>query len=347
MWHCCRERLRWGCVDLSDSLGIAVLGLGRMGRFHAANLAAGVPGARLAAVAEADAALLAEAAARWGAARSHGSVDEALADPDVDAVIVATPTPTHADIVAAAARAGKHIFCEKPIAQDPKVVAAACRAAASVTLQVGYQRRFDPSFERAHDLIGAGAVGAPYLIKLTGHDLQPPPLEYLRASGGIFRDMAIHDFDMARWLAGDEVAEVFAAGAARIQPEVASLGDVDVAATVLRFRGGCLAVVDNSRQSPPGYDVRVEVYGPDGHVVVGEQTLTSVTVWRQGGGQRDPVHPWFTERFADAYRREIEDFAACVRRGSPPRVRGEDDLAAISIAGAATRSLRSGRAEAV
>jgi myo-inositol 2-dehydrogenase/D-chiro-inositol 1-dehydrogenase len=320
-----------------------------MGRLHAANLAGRLAGARLAALAEADPALLRAEAERWGIDRAYPDVGELLADPDVDAVIVATPTPTHADIVAAAAGAGKHVFCEKPIAQDPRVVAEACRAAAAagVTLQVGYQRRFDPSFERAHGLVREGAVGVPYLIKLTGHDLEPPSPQYLQASGGIFRDMSVHDYDMARWLADDEVTEVFAAGAARLRPDLAALGDVDVATTVLRFRGGCLALVDNSRQSPPGYDVRVEVYGPGGHLVVGEQTRTSVTVWRQDGGRRDTVHPWFTERFAEAYRREVEDFAASVRQGRPPRVRGEDDLAAVTIAEAATRSLRSGRMEAV
>lgn len=334
---------------LGDSLGVAVLGLGRMGRFHAANLAARLPGAHLAALVERRPDILAAAAADLGVERTHADVGAALADPAVDAVIVATPTPSHAAVVAAAAGAGKHVFCEKPIAQDPAAAAEACRAAAAarITLQVGYQRRFDPSLERAHDLVRAGAVGAPYLLKLTGHDLEPAGLDYLRVSGGIFRDMSIHDFDMARWLAGDEVAEVFATGAARLRPELAALGDVDVAATVLRFRGGCVAVVDNSRQSPPGYDVRVEVYGPEGHIVVGEQTRTSVTLWRGTGGQRDTVLPWFTERFAEAYRREIEDFAACARAGRPPRVRGEDDLAAIAIADAATRSLRSGRAEAV
>jgi myo-inositol 2-dehydrogenase/D-chiro-inositol 1-dehydrogenase len=320
-----------------------------MGRFHAANLAARIPGAHLAALVESRAEVLAEAAADLGVTRTYTQPGDALGDPGVDAVIVATPTPTHAAIIAAAAGAGKHVFCEKPINQDPSAIAEACQAAAraGVMLQVGYQRRFDPSLERAHDLIRAGAVGAPYLIKLTGHDLEPPSLDYLRVSGGIFRDMSIHDFDMARWLAGDEVAEVYATGVARIQPDLEALGDVDVAATVLRFRGGCLAMVDNSRQSPPGYDVRVEVYGPEGHIVVGEQTRTSVTVWRAGGGERDTVQPWFTERFADAYRREIEDFAACVRQGRRPRAAGEDDLAAIAIAGAATRSLRSGKAEAL
>jgi myo-inositol 2-dehydrogenase/D-chiro-inositol 1-dehydrogenase len=235
-----------------------------MGRVHARNLARCVDGARLVAIADTDAAAAGNIAAQVGVPAVYTAAEELLADPAVEAVVIATPAPTHAHLIGATAAARKHVFCEKPIGIDLVAIDAALAKVAlnGVALQVGFQRRFDRSFRRARDLIAEGCIGRPRLARITSRDPQPPPIAYLRESGGLFMDMTIHDFDMARFLVADEVEEVTALGAVLVDPAIGSdANDFDTSIVTLRFAGGALGVIENCRQTAYGYDQRVEVFG--------------------------------------------------------------------------------------
>ncbi len=326
-------------------LGIAVIGAGRIGALHALNLARHTANAHLPWVADVDLAAATRAVEAAGAGRATTDVEEILGDPAVDAVVVASPTDTHAAIMVAAAQAGKHILCEKPIALTLEATRAAIDAVSSSRLcvQIGFNRRFDPPFAQAREAIARGDIGEPWILKLVGRDPRIAPLGYLRASGGLFKDQAIHEFDCARWLMDREVEEVYAAGSVLVEPALAELGDVDTALTTLRFQGGALGLVDNCRQAVYGYDVRAEIHGSAGKLLVGYEGRTAVTLLTPNRASHDHTD-WFLERFADAYRAELAEFVQCVVTGSPPRATAEDGYQALRIAVAAGRSLRERRA---
>ncbi len=328
-------------------LSVAVLGAGRIGRKHAETLARRIDGVRVAWVVEPIEATGRAVAEEFGA-RWTPEPGEAVTDSAVDAVIIATPTNTHAEFIELAAGAGKAIFCEKPIdlTMERTLVAVAAAERAGVPLQIGFQRRYDPSYERARSLIEGGAVGRVELVTATSRDPQPAPLSYLASSGGIFRDSSIHDFDIVRYLTGEEVREVFAYGAALVDPAIGDLGDADTVVASLRFVGGGLGVVTCSRRSVYGYDVVTEVFGSNGKVVVGDASETAVRHYGQAGVSRDYTF-WFLQRFEAAYVAEVADFIACLREDRAPRVTGEDGRAALAIADAATRSFHEGRPVAV
>lgn len=324
-------------------LAVAVLGAGRIGRKHAESLARRVENVTVAWVAdpleEAGRACAANVGARW-----TPDPLEAIADSAVDAVLIATPTNTHAELIEAAAAAGRAILCEKPIDLTmPRTLAAIAAAErAGVPLQIGFQRRYDPSYVRARQMIEEGAVGTIELVTATSRDPQPAPLSYLEASGGIFRDCSIHDFDVVRYLTGHEVTEVFAYGAALVDPRIGEIGDADTVVASLRFDNGALGVVTASRRATYGYDVSTEVFGSGGKVVVGESPETLVRRYGSQGVTHDNTF-WFLQRFEASYVLEVEDFVACLREGRAPRVTGEDGRAALAIADAATRSSKEGR----
>ena len=328
-------------------LAVAVLGAGRIGRKHAETLAHRVEHCRVAWIAEpledVGRALAAELGAEW-------TLDPvvAIADPAIDAVLIATPTNTHADLIELAASHGKAIFCEKPIDLTMERTLAAIAAAdkAGVPLQIGFQRRYDPSYVRARAMIEDGAVGTVELVTATSRDPQPAPISYLAKSGGIFRDCSIHDFDLVRYLTGHEVVEVFAYGAALVDPAIGEIGDVDTVVASMRFDNGALGVVTASRRAVYGYDVSTEVFGSNGKVVVGEAPETLVRRYGRDGVTHDNIF-WFLQRFEAAYVDEVVDFVACLREGRAPRVTGEDGRAALAIADAATRSLAERRPIAV
>ncbi|MBI4425593.1 MAG: Gfo/Idh/MocA family oxidoreductase, partial [Elusimicrobia bacterium] len=252
---------------------------------------------------------------------------------------------THAALVEAAARAGKHVFCEKPLDLDPVRIRTWLEAVAraGVRLQLGFNRRFDAQFQRVAALVRDGSLGSPQLLRITSRDPAPPPREYLARSGGLFLDMAIHDFDMARFLTGDEDGEVSAAGAALVDPAARELGDWDTAVTTLRFRGGALAAVDNSRQAVYGYDQRVEVFGSKGCALAPNVAPNAVSRWTADGSSRDPAHRFFIDRYREAYLAELTEFARCAREDREPPVNGDDGLQAVLIALAAKRSAALGR----
>jgi myo-inositol 2-dehydrogenase/D-chiro-inositol 1-dehydrogenase len=323
-------------------IGLAVFGAGRIGSVHARN-AASLPSAKLIGVADIDRV----AAQRVVNACKAGRVDDAeafLRDPGVDAIVVATPTDSHAQLVLAAAAVKKHVFCEKPISLDlettKSVIAAAQRA--GIALQVGFQRRFDGDFQRARQMVASGEIGSVRFMRLVSRDHHIAPISYLRTSGGQFIDQMIHDFDAAAWLcAPARVAQVFAAGAAMIEPALHEFGDADTTVAVLRFDTGALAVIDGSREAAYGYDVRGEIVGANGMLLFGHRQLPSGPLLDTRAASSDSQS--FIEYFAAAYREELADFAAALAAGRPPRVGGEDALTALQLAVAATRSFRENR----
>jgi myo-inositol 2-dehydrogenase/D-chiro-inositol 1-dehydrogenase len=273
------------------------------------------------------------------------SPEELLASPDVDAVAICSSTDTHPELLVAAARAGKAIFCEKPVSLDLAEVDRALAAvrAAGVPFQIGFNRRFDPAHAAVAAAVAGGELGEPQLARITSRDPAPPPLEYIRASGGIFLDMTIHDFDMARFVVGSEVVEVYARGGVRVDPAFAGAGDVDTAVVVLEHANGCLTTIDNSRQAVYGYDQRVEVFGSTG-MAASENPLAHSAVVRTASGMRSATLPYFfLERYIPSYVREWEAFVAAVNGGTTPVVTGGDARAPLVIGLAAWRSLREGR----
>src|SRR5512135_129651 len=259
-------------------LNVGVLGAGRIGRVHAENLAYRIPEARVVAIAD----VILEAAQKLGGdlgiQNVYADPRAILDDKAIDAVIICSSTDTHAQLMEDAAAAGKHIFCEKPIALDLAKIDHALDAVekAGVKLMVGFNRRFDPSFQRVRELVSSGVLGDPHILRITSRDPAPPPISYVKVSGGIFLDMTIHDFDMARYLMGSEVEEVYAAANVLVDPEIGKAGDVDTAVITMRFANGALGVIDNSRQAVYGYDQRVEVFGSKGVATAQNKTPDSV-----------------------------------------------------------------------
>ncbi|HEV2874985.1 MAG TPA: inositol 2-dehydrogenase [Thermoleophilaceae bacterium] len=323
---------------------IGVVGAGRIGRVHAGFLAGRVRGAQLAGVHDVRAE---EALALAGelAVPAFDSVERMLADPQVHAVAVCSSTDTHADLTIAAARAGKAIFCEKPLSLELPDVDRVRTAVteAGVPFQIGFNRRFDAGHRSVREAVAGGAVGEPHLVRISSRDPFPPPVEYVRVSGGIFLDMTIHDFDMARYVTGREVVEVYARGSVRIEPSYREAGDVDTALVVLEHDGGCVTAIDNSRRSTYGYDQRVEVFGSGGMAASGNPPAHAGVVLT-AEGESSPVMPsFFLDRYAESYERAWQSFVDAVRDGRDPAVGVEDARAPLVIGLAAWRSLREHR----
>lgn len=325
---------------------VGVVGLGRMGRFYAETLAALGGQTRLAAVADPDISVRDAIQARVGVENAYPEATNLLER--VDAVIVATPTSAHAEVVLAAAALKKAIFCEKPlaltVAETRRVLAGV--HAAGVLLQVGFMRRFDRAHVQAKEAITAGKIGRPMLFKSVGRDPGCPPVGFAdpKHSGGLIIDMGIHDFDMARWLMSDEVERVSAEGSLLFCEELRRVGDIDNAIVSMRFGSGALGAVEVSRTARYGYDIQLEVMGSEGTMRIGAtgaRNNEDLAVLPVQSATDDPTPP-FVRRFADAYRAQIVDFIACVQHDRGPRASGEDALAAIQIAQAATQSARSG-----
>ncbi|HEX5328139.1 MAG TPA: inositol 2-dehydrogenase [Acetobacteraceae bacterium] len=319
-------------------IGVAVLGAGRIGQIHARNVAANQR-ARLAGVVDVDR----SAAERLATAVGCTAIDLDAAFA-ADAVMICTPTPTHAELIERAAAAGKPVFCEKPVDLGAERVRA-CLAAverAGIALMVGFNRRFDPSFRSLHDRLRAGEIGRIELLSITSRDPAPPPPAYVASSGGLFRDMMIHDLDMARFLLNEEPIEVYAAASALVDPAIAAAGDVDTAIVVLRTASGAIAQISNSRRAAYGYDQRIEAHGATGMLRAGNATATTVERAGVGGFTTDPALPFFLERYAAAYQAELDTFLSAVLGQRPAVPGGADGLAALVLADAATASARSG-----
>jgi len=331
-----------------EQLHVGVIGVGRMGGCHARNLAGRIPGARLVGLADPNRAARERLQAELGVADGYDDYRELVHRDDVDAIVIATPVEVREDIVRECVAAGKHIFSEKPVASDmaqTQRIRELLRGA-KVKYQLGFMRRFDPGYAHAYEQIRAGRIGEPVLIRLTSRDASGPPVSYVHTSGGLFVDSSVHDFDLARWLMGDEVTSVYALGGRFVYHEYAEAGDIDTGIVTLQFRRGSIGMHENSRHSGFGYDIRTEILGTNGCIQVGYLQSRPVVVLQNGQVSHDTVVD-FLERFRDAYLAEMVHFVDCLHRGVDPSVGVEDGVKSLEIALAAAASLRSGKPEPV
>jgi len=331
---------------MSAPLKIGVIGLGRMGQLYARTLATQVSGVRLYAVADVGEQARKQVTESFGVSHAFSNANDLMALPELDAVVIATPTSSHYDMVIAAASAGKAIFCEKPLALTLEETRSALEAVAraQVTLQVGFMRRFDAGYKKAKALIDGGLIGSPVTFKSLSRDPFCPRTEYASPaqSGGLIFDMAIHDFDLARWLMGSEVERVTAEGTLLVCKDLEAVGDIDNALINLRFMNGALGNVEVSLNAFYGYDIRTEILGSEGAVMIGVHQHTPVMLFTRAGAQHD-VTPYLMERFGDAYGAQLQHFVDCLYDGQAPSVGAADALAACEIGIAATRAYRTGR----
>lgn len=325
-------------------LRVALFGAGRIGLMHAGNLAI-APRTELAGVYDVDTAAAARAA-DLTETKAFDSVDAALADESVQAVLIATSTETHCDLIERAAQAGKAILCEKPIHLDIERVDA-CRAIVAesgASVQIGFNRRFDPSHAALRQAVLKNELGRLELAVITSRDPMPPPMDYLRGSGGLYRDMMIHDFDMARFLFGEEPVEVTAMGSVLVDRDIGSVGDVDTAMVILRMESGALCHINCSRRSRYGYDQRIELFGEGGMLISTNPTATQVERYTEmRTGIRDRLSDFFLDRYEKSYLRELDAFAAAYEEGRQPTPSFEDGRQALLLANAAEESARTGR----
>ena len=324
---------------------VGLIGAGRIGQLHAANIVRHIRHAKLVAVADIKEEAAKKIALEYGIPKIRKDFRAVVEDPEVDAVLICTSTETHAEIIRAAAAAHKHIFCEKPLALDLKEIDEILEIVQknNVKLQVGFNRRFDPHFLAAKEVILSGKLGRLNILKITSRDPTPPSIDYIKVSGGIFLDMTIHDFDMARFLMGEEAVEIYATGAVLVDPQIGEAGDIDTAIVVLRFQSGALGVIDNSRRAVYGYDQRVEVFGEHGMVKVENPRLNQAVLLTKGGEQASTLPYFFIERYTESYIRELSVFIQTILEGKDPPVTGWDGKMAVVMGYAAKRSLEEGR----
>jgi len=329
---------------MAKAVNIAVVGTGRMGSVHTRNLARHIPQANLAAVCDIRLEVAQAVADELGIHRVVQDYHELLADKDIEAVLIATSTDTHAFIMKDVAAAGKHIFCEKPLALDLPSIDDALAAVdkSGVKLQVGFNRRFDKSFRRVREIVASGEIGRPCILRITNRDPVPPSAEYARVSGGMFLDMTIHDFDMARFQVG-EVEEVYAIGNVLVAPQLTEAGDVDTNIVTLKFTNGAMGVIDNSRQAVYGYDQRLEVFCSNGVAMAGNEADDTVVRGMQDGFHSARPPYFFMQRYADCYVNEVREFLECIRDDRPTPTTGQDGRMAVVMGHAAWKSYRENR----
>jgi myo-inositol 2-dehydrogenase/D-chiro-inositol 1-dehydrogenase len=326
------------------TLRIGVLGVGRIGKMHAELVARQVPGASLAMVQDINADAAGAVATELDVPFTT-SIDELLGSGDVDAVAICSSTDTHVPLMIAAAGAGKAIFCEKPVSLDLAKVdeGLAAVAAGAVPIQIGFNRRFDPAHASVRAAVVDGFVGDLHIVRITSRDPAPPPISYIKVSGGLFLDMMIHDFDMARFVTGSEVVDVYAQAAVRVDPAIGEAGDVDTAVVMLTHENGCITTIDNSRQAVYGYDQRVEAFGSGG-MAASENPLTHTGMRRSAAGTISQTIPYFfLDRYIPSYIEEWKAFVSYVTSGGPSPVSANDGRAPLVIGLAAWKSYREGR----
>jgi inositol 2-dehydrogenase len=327
-------------------LNVGLIGLGRLGRVYARDLTARIACTRLVAVADVNETAAAEVAREFDVARRYSTPEEIISDGDVEAVVIVTPTSSHAAVTKAAAAAGKAIFCEKPLAITMEEALAMREVVrqSGVFFQLGFMRRFDRGYVAAKEQLGAGAIGDAVVFKSTSRDPYPPSVEYAnpKSSGGLLIDMGIHDFDLARWFMG-EVARVQTVGGVLAYPELGAVGDIDNAVVSLVFASGRLGVIDLTRNGIYGYDITTELLGTQGTLRIGYLRETPLMVMTKNGVAHDTV-PYFMERFRDAYTAQLENFAQNVLHGRKPPITVDDGVEALRVAVAATRAYQTGGA---
>jgi myo-inositol 2-dehydrogenase / D-chiro-inositol 1-dehydrogenase len=318
-------------------LNLAIFGAGRIGQIHARNAAA-LPELTLKYIVDPNPTVANALAQQTGA--KIVDIDAALGDASIAGVIIASATNAHLDQALLAAAAGKRIFCEKPLDLDLSRARKAAAELSDAHMLVGFNRRFDPNFAALKSRIDSNAIGKLETLNITSHDPGPPPVSYIRVSGGLFKDMAIHDFDMARWLLGEEPTEVFAAASCLVDPAIAQAGDVDTARIFLRTASGKLCVISNSRRSGYGYDQRIEAFGSAGTVRADNVLMSTVSTTTERGSASDALQNFFLDRYAEAYRREMRHFLDILRDGVAPSVGYNDGIASLVLAEAAALSVK-------
>lgn len=329
---------------MSKKLRIGVIGAGRIGKLHSNNLVSRVANAELVAISDVYEPAAKELAEKLGVPNYYSDYHKILEDPTIDAVFICSSTDTHSPISIEAAKAGKHIFCEKPIDHDLDKIKAVLEEVkkAGVKYQVGFNRRFDRNFKHVHEVVKGGGIGDVHIVKVTSRDPEAPPLSYVKVSGGIFVDMTIHDFDMVRYLSGSEVEEVSAVGACLVNPEIGQAGDVDTCIITLKFKNGALGVIDNSRQAVYGYDQRIEVFGSKGCITADNETPNNTTYYTADGVMKEKPLWFFLERYNDAFIAEENSFVEACLNDTDTAVGAFDGLQPVLIAIAAKESCEKG-----
>jgi myo-inositol 2-dehydrogenase/D-chiro-inositol 1-dehydrogenase len=329
---------------MTRKVKLAVIGTGRMGSVHVRNIVRLIPAADLVAVCDIRLEVAQAVADECGIQRVVKDYHDLLSDPDIEAILIASSTDTHAFMMKDVAASGKHIFCEKPLALELDKIDAALAAVekAGVKLQVGFNRRFDKSFQRVKEIVASGEIGRPCILRITNRDPDFPAMEFLRVSGGIFLDLAIHDFDMIRFQLG-EVEEIYAAGGVLIEPKLHEFGDIDTDVIILKFANGAVGTIDNSRKAVYGYDQRLEVFCSNGTAMANNESENVAVKGNQEGFLSAKPPYFFMQRYAPCYVEEVRQFINCVSEDKPTPTTGEDGRAAVVLGYAAWKSLRENR----
>ncbi|MDV4152042.1 inositol 2-dehydrogenase [Clostridium sp. AL.422] len=324
---------------------VGMIGAGRIAQIHTKTIQEKINGATVKTVADINVNFAKKLAEQYRIENYTDNYMDILEDPEIDVVIICSSTDTHAKISIEAARYKKHIFCEKPIDFNKDMIIKTIEevSKAGVKYQVGFNRRFDHNFSKIKDLIDSGKIGTPQIIKITSRDPKAPPIEYVKVSGGMFLDMTIHDFDMAAFLSGSKITEVYTQGACMVNPEIGEAGDIDTAIISVKFENGCIGVIDNSREAAYGYDQRVEVFGSKGYVKAENDTDTTVTVATSEGILSEKPKYFFLERYMDSFITEMQHFFDCVAENKEVPVTAKDGLNSVLVGLAATKSLKEGK----
>ncbi len=325
-------------------LNIGIIGCGRIGQVHAKSITYHIPQAKIVAVSDVFIDSAKKLAEELDIPNYYEDYHEILNNPEIDAVLICSSTDTHADIAIECAKAGKNIFCEKPVDLTVAKIKAVIDAVnkAGVKLQIGFNRRYDHNFAEIKDLSNKGKIGKLQIIKITSRDPEPPPISYVKVSGGIFLDMTVHDFDMARFIGG-EVEEVYVNEAVLVNPEIGEAGDVDTALVSLKFKSGAIGVIDNCRRAAYGYDQRLEVFGSNGQASAANDTPTQVEFIDDSGAKTDKPLYFFLERYMESFTAEMNQFIDCVINDKPTQTTVYDGLEALRMGLAAKKSLAEGR----
>jgi len=319
---------------------VGLIGVGRIGKLHADNLTYHIPNVELVAIADINLELVKKMAENLNIPNCFDDYHQIIDHPEIDAVIICSPTNTHTQIIQQASNVGKHVFCEKPIDFDLDRTRQAleCVKNTGVKFQVGFNRRFDSNFQSLRGRILEGEIGDLHILRITSRDPAPPPISYIETSGGIFLDMMIHDFDMARYLVRSEVVEVYAAGGVMIDEAIGNAGDIDTAIVTLKFANGVVGSIDNSRQAVYGYDQRVEIFGSNGMIQAKNVETDTCVLSNAKGSHQPPLPYFFLDRYKSSYVAEMIEFLHCIENDAIPSVVGNDGLEAIQIALAAKES---------
>jgi myo-inositol 2-dehydrogenase/D-chiro-inositol 1-dehydrogenase len=325
---------------MKKEVNVGVIGLGRIGKLHVHNIMAQIQAIKLIGVSDIIENSLQEVSQKYDIPIIKNDYRYLLDNKEIDAVVICSSTDTHAKIMIEAAQAGKDIFCEKPIALDLKEINRALEAVKTegIKLQIGFNRRFDPSFMKAKEMVQSGKIGKPHIVKITSRDPAPPPIEYIKVSGGIFLDMTVHDFDMIRYLLDDEVKELMAVGSCLVNPEISKYNDIDTAIITFQYKNGGWGIIDNSRQAVYGYDQRIEVFGSEGCVQVANKKPTEVSLYGKESTTSDKPLYFFLERYNESYINEMKHFVDCIQNDRNPSVSGYDGKMAAIMGYAAKES---------